>query len=214
MASPPTERCLKRPSRKQKVNVRLSDYVVAHVQATTDVQIPTTYKHTSASKFWSLWRAAMLAELQSLKKHKTWKLVPRTDAKKHKVRWVFAVKKAERGRIKIFKARLVIHGFKQELGINYIETYAPVIRFGTIRASQHGGQFFIAEAKSVPVMGLHSQHCRMSRHGVPPDNDKPRIQLLVVLGSEGALGGLLRPLEGTQPSADDGFETFDLCSLT
>jgi hypothetical protein len=50
-------------------------------------------------------------------------------------RWVFAVKRDERGRIKKFKARLVIHGFKQQLGINYSETYAPAIRFGTIRAA-------------------------------------------------------------------------------
>nr|KAE8919235.1 hypothetical protein PF009_g30454 [Phytophthora fragariae] len=113
--APPTEPCLKRPRRKQKANVRLSDYVVGHVQATTDMQIPTTYKQARASKFWPQWRAAMLAELQSLKDHMTWRLVPRTDTKKTKViacRWVFAVKKDERGRIKRFKARLVIHGFK------------------------------------------------------------------------------------------------------
>jgi hypothetical protein len=138
IASPPTEPCPKRPRRKQKANVRLSDYVVGHVQASADVQIPTTYKQAHASQFWPQWRAAMLAELQSLKDHKTWKLVPRQNAKKIKVitcRWVFAVKKDERGRIKRFKARLVIHGFKQQLGINYTETYAPVIRFETIRAA-------------------------------------------------------------------------------
>ncbi|KAE9282617.1 hypothetical protein PR003_g27360 [Phytophthora rubi] len=136
--APLTEPCLKRPRRKQKANVRLSDYVVGHVQATTDMQIPTTYKQARASKFWPQWRAAMLAELQPLKDHMTWRLVPRTDTKKTKVitcRWVFAVKKDERGRIKRFKARLVIHGFKQQLGINYTETYAPVIRFETIRAA-------------------------------------------------------------------------------
>ncbi|KAE9270103.1 hypothetical protein PR003_g30937, partial [Phytophthora rubi] len=43
--------------------------------------------------------------------------------------------KGERGQIKRFKARLVIHGFKQQLDINYTETYAPVIRFETIRAA-------------------------------------------------------------------------------
>jgi hypothetical protein len=98
----------------------------------------TTYKQAHASQFWPQWRAAMLAELKSLKDHKTWKLVPRQNAKKIKVitcRWVFAVKKDERGRIKRFKARLVIHGLKQQLGINYTETYAPVIRFETIRVA-------------------------------------------------------------------------------
>jgi hypothetical protein len=37
--------------------------------------------------------------------------------------------------IKRFKARLVIHCFKQQLGINYSETYAPIIRFESIRAA-------------------------------------------------------------------------------
>ncbi|KAE9342201.1 hypothetical protein PR003_g9598 [Phytophthora rubi] len=104
--APPTEPCLKRPRRKQKAHARLWDYVVGHVQATTDMQISTTYKQARASKFWPQWRAAMLAELQSLKDHMTWRLVLRTDTKKTK-----------------------------QLRINYTETYAPVIRFETIRAA-------------------------------------------------------------------------------
>ncbi|POM66731.1 Gag-pol Polyprotein [Phytophthora palmivora] len=136
--TPPVDPCLKRPRRAQKPNVRLSDYVVGNVMSTMDVKIPTTYKQARSSEQWPQWRAAMLAELASLKGHKTWKLVPRKVAKNLKVitcRWVFAVKRDERGHIKRFKARLVIHGFKQQLGINYSETYAPVIRFETIRAA-------------------------------------------------------------------------------
>jgi hypothetical protein len=48
---------------------------------------------------------------------------------------VFAVKKDEKGNVKRFKARLVVHGFKQTYGINYTETYASVIRFDTIRVA-------------------------------------------------------------------------------
>ncbi|KAE8898762.1 hypothetical protein PF005_g27114 [Phytophthora fragariae] len=128
-----------RPRRAQKPNVRLLDYVVGHVRATgADIDIPNTYKQVRASKHWPQWRAAMLTELKLLSDHKTWRLVSRAKAKKSKVitcRWVFAVKRDERGRVKRFKARLVIHGFKQELGVNYTETYAPVIRFETIRAA-------------------------------------------------------------------------------
>ncbi|OWY90187.1 polyprotein, partial [Phytophthora megakarya] len=94
------------------------NYVVGHVQFTADVPIPTTYKQARASKEWSKWKAAMLAELPSLKGHNTWKLVPQEAAKDTKVitcRWVFAVKRDERGHIKRPKVRLVIHGFKQEL---------------------------------------------------------------------------------------------------
>ncbi|KAG3234880.1 hypothetical protein PI124_g20075 [Phytophthora idaei] len=118
---PPVESYLKRPRRKQKANVRLLYYDVGLVWATTDVQIPATYKQARASKYWPEWRAGMLVELQSLKGPKTWKLVPRKAAKQVMVitcRWVFAVKRDKRGRIKRFKARLMIHGFKQQLGNN------------------------------------------------------------------------------------------------
>ncbi|GKB72644.1 zinc finger, CCHC-type containing protein [Tanacetum coccineum] len=37
------------------------------------------------------------------------------------------------GTIEKFKARLVIQGFKQKLGIDYFDTYAPVARISTIR---------------------------------------------------------------------------------
>jgi hypothetical protein len=50
-------------------------------------------------------------------------------------RWVYAVKKNERGEVKRVKARLVIHGFKQRAGLEYTERYAPVIRFETIRSA-------------------------------------------------------------------------------
>ncbi|KAG3075804.1 hypothetical protein PI124_g4877 [Phytophthora idaei] len=44
----PADPCLKRPRMKQQANVRLSDYVVGLVQATTDVRILTTYKQVLA----------------------------------------------------------------------------------------------------------------------------------------------------------------------
>ncbi|KAE8900463.1 hypothetical protein PF005_g12327 [Phytophthora fragariae] len=80
----------------------------------------------------------MLEELASLKAHGTWRLVRRREMRGRKAitcRWVYAVKRDERGRIKRYKARLVIHGFKQLAGLEYTETYAPVIRFETIRAA-------------------------------------------------------------------------------
>ena len=78
----------------------------------------------------------MNEELASLRQHGTWKLVATAKAKDQTIitnKWVYTVKRDAQGRIKRFKARLVIHGFKQHYGVDYQETYAPVIRFETIR---------------------------------------------------------------------------------
>ncbi|OWY91282.1 polyprotein, partial [Phytophthora megakarya] len=117
------ELCLQR--RAKKLPEHLRDYVVGSVLNTVaDIPIPNTYKQAKASKYWPEWKAAMEDELASLRAHGTWQLVARTTAKKQAVitnRWVFVVKRDAQGRIQRFKARLVIHGFKQKYGVDYVE---------------------------------------------------------------------------------------------
>nr|GEV09593.1 hypothetical protein [Tanacetum cinerariifolium] len=48
-------------------------------------------------------------------------------------KWIFKRKLKVDGTIEKFKARLVIYGFKQKLGINYFDTYALVACISTIR---------------------------------------------------------------------------------
>jgi len=55
------------------------------------------------------------------------------------VSWVFATKRNEKGVIVRYKARQVIHGFKQEFGVNFLDTYVPAIRMETIRAAIYYG---------------------------------------------------------------------------
>lgn len=133
--------------RRRRPNVRLRDYVVNHViTQVLDIIIPASYKEARLSPQWIQWRAAMEEELRSLWSRQTWRLVRRTETNGAKVitcRWVYALKQDEHGCIKRYKARLVIHGFKQEFGVNFTETYAPVVRFESIRAAiyyamQHG----------------------------------------------------------------------------
>jgi len=48
-------------------------------------------------------------------------------------KWVFRNKLEEQGIITRNKARLVVHGYNQEEGIDYEETFAPVARIEAIR---------------------------------------------------------------------------------
>ncbi|GKA35247.1 zinc finger, CCHC-type containing protein [Tanacetum coccineum] len=63
-----------------------------------------------------------------------WVLVdPPSCCKSLGCKWIFKRKLKVDGTVEKFKARLVIQGFRQKLGIDYFDTYAPVARIGSIR---------------------------------------------------------------------------------
>lgn len=48
-------------------------------------------------------------------------------------KWVFKILKDENGHIKRYKARLLARGFQQKEGLDYTETFAPVVRYDSLR---------------------------------------------------------------------------------
>ena len=94
---------------------------------------PQDYRQAMASGENALWKEAISAELNSLKKNDTYRYVELPRGKKAlKNKWVFKVKTKLDGSKK-YKARLVIKGFLQKEGVDYSETFAPVVKYKSLR---------------------------------------------------------------------------------
>ncbi|XP_016709218.1 uncharacterized mitochondrial protein AtMg00820-like [Gossypium hirsutum] len=80
------------------------------------------------------WKQAMVNEIKMIQKNQTWKLVEKpTNRKTIGVKWVYRAKQNADGNLNKLKARLVVKGFSQRYGLDYMETFAPVARLDTIR---------------------------------------------------------------------------------
>ncbi|KAJ9560873.1 hypothetical protein OSB04_006033 [Centaurea solstitialis] len=80
------------------------------------------------------WVTAMQEELNQFECLGVWRLVPRPKNQTIiDLKWIFKNKKDEDGIVTRNKARLVAKGFKQQAGIDYDETFAPVARIEAIR---------------------------------------------------------------------------------
>lgn len=75
----------------------------------------------------------MKDEFKALQRNNTWEYTPKPkDRKLLTTRWIFKKKIDQSGESR-YKARLMVRGCAQEEGIDYSETFSPVVRYTNIR---------------------------------------------------------------------------------
>jgi hypothetical protein len=114
---------------------------------TSPSPIPKTYQGSLQDPHW---RRAMREEFDALVHNRTWTLFPRPSrANIVSGKWIYKHKFHSDGSLARYKARWVVRGFSQQPGIDFDETFNPVVKPTTIRIV-----LSIAVSRSWPVHQL------------------------------------------------------------
>ncbi|KAI3672658.1 hypothetical protein L6452_38755 [Arctium lappa] len=125
------------------------------------------------------WIIAMQEELNQFDALKVWRLVPRPKGKSViGTKWIFKNKKDKDGIVVRNKARLVANGYRQEEGIDYDETFAPVARLETIRmflaiAAYRNFTIYQMDVKTTFLNGKLKEEVYVSQSEGFVDKDRP-----------------------------------------
>lgn len=132
-ATPPAS--LRRSERAPKqIDFESQGYVTHLAIADNPENDPLTVDEAMKRSDIEQWKEAMQGELASLAENKTWTFSKLPSGRKAvKSKWVFKTKRDDNGNIIRYKARLVAKGCSQTYGIDYSETFSPVVRYTSIR---------------------------------------------------------------------------------
>ena len=123
---------LRRTERKPKPK-DFENYVTYMCHSVDAVDDPVDVSSAMSRPDKEMWERAMIEELRSFEENEAWELV---DAPENATivdyKWVF--KRKIDGENKVtYRARLVARGFSQKPGVDYEETFSPVVRHSTLR---------------------------------------------------------------------------------
>jgi hypothetical protein len=123
------------------------------------------------------WIITMEEELNNFKRNEVWELVPRPKQNVIGTKWVFSNKQDEFGVVTKNKTRLVEKGYTQVEGLDFGETYAPVVRLESIRillayATHHDFKLHQVDVKSAFLNGPLQEEVYVEQ---PPGFEDPNF---------------------------------------
>jgi len=139
------------------------------------------------------WKAAV-KEIETLESMDVWEVVDRTDDMNViDSIWAFKLKRFPDGMVKKFKARFCARGDQQLEGIDFFETYAPVVQWTTVRL------MLILEI----LLQLKSKQGDVAAafvHGKLEDHEKVHIEMPLGFRQKGKVLKLKKTLYGLRQS--------------
>lgn len=148
------------------------------------LQDPRTLEEALAAPDGEQWKEAMQCELENLRVFNTWEVVPRpTDREVIKCKWVFRKKYNASGDVERYKARLVACGYSQVEGMDYTETFSPVVRMKSIRALlavavERGWEIHQADVTAAYLNGTLKETIYMEQPEPRPQQSRDEVCLL------------------------------------
>ncbi|GJU01029.1 retrovirus-related pol polyprotein from transposon TNT 1-94 [Tanacetum coccineum] len=137
---------------------------------------PKNYKDALTQACWS---EPMQEELNEFEHLEVWELVPHPDkVMVITLKWIYKVKLDELGGILKNKARLVSRGYRQEEGIDFEESFAPVAKLDAIRiflayAAHMNMIIYQMDVKTTFLNGIFREEVYVSQPDGFVDQDNP-----------------------------------------
>jgi transposase InsO family protein len=151
---------------------------------------PRTYKEAMRRSDAAAWKRSMDDEMNQLNVTSTWELVPfQSGMNVVGCKWVYKLKTLASGATKE-KSRLVAQGFTQKPGVDFDETYSPVVRYASLRcllalAAHYDWEVHHMDVKSAYLNGKLEETIYMQQ---PEGYIKPGQERLVCRLKKGLYG--------------------------